>query len=112
VLSKATANYRKAEPGEKDPQISVEITDYGSAQPMAASMAAWQNIQIDKESDSGYERTTKIKDQPAYETYQNEGKSGNVQIFVAGRFIINLQTTNVSGEDIKKITENLPIEKL
>jgi hypothetical protein len=112
VLSKATANYRKAESGEKDPQITVEIMDYGSAQPMAAGLTAWQTIQVDKESDSGYERTTKVKDQPAYETYQNEGKSGNVQIFVASRFIITLQTTNLSGEDVKRIAESLPIEKL
>ena len=112
VISKATATYAKSDPGEKDPQVTVEITDYGSAKPMAAGLTAWQTIQIDKESDNGYERTTKIKDQPAYETYQNEGKSGNVQIFVASRFIVTLQTTNLSGEDVKKIAESLPIEKL
>jgi len=112
ALSKATAEYAKSDAGEKDPRITIEISDFGPSNPMAAAMTAWQTLQIDKESDSGYERTTKVKEQPAYETYQNEGKNGQMQIFVGGRFLVNVQTTNLSPEDLKKVAESVPLDKL
>jgi hypothetical protein len=111
-FTNARAEYAKPEPGENDPNITVEIVDYGGAQGMAAAFTAWQQMEIDKESDNGYEKTTKVKDQPAYEQYQNEGKSGQVQVWVAGRFYVNVQTTNLSKEDLKKVAESLPIEKV
>ena len=61
---------------ENDPQIYLEIVDYAATPEMGNVMTAWQTMGVDRESDNGYERTTKIKEQPAYETYQNEGKSG------------------------------------
>jgi hypothetical protein len=112
TMSQATAEYAKAEPAETDPRIEIQIMDYAASPEMGAAMTAWSQLQIDKDSDAGYERTTKIKDQPAYEEYQNEGKSGHVQIWVAQRFYLNLQTTNLSGDDVKKLLESLPIDKL
>jgi hypothetical protein len=112
VISHARGEFQKPEPAENDPQIYVEIFDYIGAKDMAAVMTAWQSMEVDKESDTGYERTTKVKEQPAFETYQNEGKSGQIQIWVASRFYINVQTTNLTAEQVKKLAESLPIEKL
>ena len=112
TMSQATAEYAKAEPAENDPRIEIQIMDYAASPEMGAAITAWSQLQIDKDSDAGYERTLKIKDQPAYETYQNEGKNGQVQIWVEKRFYLNLQTTNLSGDDVKKLVESLPIDKL
>ena len=112
VMSQATAEYAKAEAGENDPRVELQIMDYASSPEMGAAMTAWQTIEIDKESDSGHERTLKVKEQPAYETYQKEGKSGQVQIWIEKRFYMNVQTTNLSAEDVKKLVESLPIDKL
>ena len=112
VIAQARAQYAKAEPAENDPQVYVELVDYASAPEMGNVMTAWQQMEVDKEGDNGYERTSKIKDQPAFETYQNEGKSGQIQVWVAGRFYLNVQTTNLTPEQVKKLQENLPIEKL
>ena len=112
VITQAQAEYAKAEPAENDPSVNVEIFDYSGAGDMAAVATAWQQLQIDKESDDGYERTTKIKEQPAFETYQNAAKSGQVQLWVGGRFYVNVQTRNLPADQVKKVVESLPIEKM
>src|SRR4051794_9522271 len=95
VMTQASAEYQKAEPAETDPKISVELIDYTGATGMAEAMTAWSKMEIDKDSDSGFERTTKVKGQPAFQTYTNEGKSGQMQVWVNGRFYLNVQTTNL-----------------
>ena len=112
VMTQATAEYQKPDAGENDPKVTVELTDYSSAIGMAEGMTAWSKIEIDKDSDSGFERTTKVKGQPAYETYQNEGKSGEIQLWVNGHFLLNVRTTNLSADDFKKLADSLPIEKI
>ena len=112
VMSQATGTYAPEEPKETDPTITVEIMDYSANPGMAEAMAAWQTVQIDNEGDSGFERTTKIADQPAHEQYQNEGKSGQIQVFVAKRYYVNVTTTNLSADQLKKLAESLPIKKL
>jgi hypothetical protein len=111
-ISQVNAQFQKAEAAENDPSVTLQIVDYASAPEMGNVMTAWQQMNVDKESDNGFERTTKYKEQPAYETYQNEGKSGNVQIWVASRFYVNVQTTNLTAEQMKKLVESLPLEKL
>ena len=112
VLSTARAQYVKPEAGENDPQVTIEIVDYAAAPEMGNAMTAWQQMEVDRESDTGYEKTTKVKEQPAFETYQNEGKSGQIQIWVSSRFYLNVHTTNLTAEQVKKLAESLPIEKL
>ena len=112
VLSKANAEYSKSDAGENAPRVTIEIVDYGGAPEMGMAAGAWSGMQIDKESDAGYEKTTKIKDQPAYEQYQKEGKSGELHVIVGGRFLLNIQTANLASEELKKIGESLPIDKI
>jgi hypothetical protein len=112
VMTHAKGEFVKPDAKEGDPELHVEIMDYGSAPGMGDAMAAWQNIEIDKESDKGYERTAKIADQPAYVTYQNESKSGQVQMWVNHRFLLSLNTQNIPGDQLTKTAESLPIAKL
>jgi len=112
VMSKASAEYAKSDAGEKDPHATIEIVDYAASPQMAVGMTAWQSLQLDRESDSGFERAVKIKDQPAYETFQNDGQSGQINVFVGGRYLVTVQTTNVSADDLKKLADSLPIDKL
>ena len=112
AMSQATAEYQKADAGENDPRITIELTDYSGATGMAEGLTAWSKLEIDKDSDSGFERTTKIKNCPAMETYQNDGKSGEIQVWVGGHFLLNVKTTNLSADDFKKLADSLPIEKI
>lgn len=111
-LSMARGTYVNDANADDSPRIEVTITDYGATKGMVEAFAAWSKMEIDRESDGGYEKTTKIGEYPAFETYQNEGKSGQLQVYVAGRFIVQVQTTNVPAEQLKKIGEEMKLEKL
>ncbi len=113
-MTLSTAKARYAPEAEKDdaPNIRIEIIDYSGAGEMAQGMAIWSKMEIDKETDNGYERTVKISGHPGFETWNQEDKSGNLHIFVAGRFIMNIQTENLPAEQIKKTAEAFPLDKL
>lgn len=112
-MSQATAQFGPAEEGKENaPEAHVEITDYSATKGMAEGLTAWQSLNIDKEGDSGIEKTLKIEDQPAYETWQADSKSGQVMIFVAKRYLVNVNASNVTADQLKKLAESLPIKKL
>ena len=53
----------------------------------------------EKETSTGYEKSTTVGGQPGWEKWNIEGKDGEVNAFVAKRFILTVQGRNV--EDIK-----------
>jgi hypothetical protein len=114
TVSQASATYLKgADDDEKAPRIEIEVIDYGGVKDMAQGIAmAWTMAEIDKESDDGYEKTIKLKDNPGMETWQKEGSHGQIQLLVGKRYILNIQTNNIPAEQLKKIAESLGLEKL
>ena len=111
-MSQVTAQFGPEEGKENAPEAHVEITDYAATKAVAEGLTAWQSLTIDKEGDSGIEKTFKIEDQPAYETWQADGKSGQVMLFVAKRYLVTVNGTNVTADQLKKLAEALPIKKL
>ena len=113
-MSQAKAQYKKSkdQDDEKEPSISVELVDYGGVEMAKGLAMAWTMAEVDKESDSGYEKTVKVKGNPAMETWEKEGKRGKVQILVGSRFILTLETQNIASEKVVKIAESLPLDKI
>jgi hypothetical protein len=139
TLSMATAEYDKAaaaaeaekEEGTKDrekagdggssdegdaepagsPRMTLAVQDYAGS-PEIAGAVAWSEIEIDQEGDDGYVRTTKIAGYPAFEQFQTAGKTGSLQVYVADRYIVTLNTSDVPADDFKKLGEKLPLKKL
>ena len=92
--------------------IELQIMDYGAMSDMAGAAAAWATLEIDQESDDGYTKTTKVDGHPAWEEYKNDGKSGSLQLFVAQRYIVTVNTTGLPVEDFQKIAAELPVDEL
>jgi hypothetical protein len=112
TVSTARATFQKGE-DENSPRIEIEVVDYGGVKDMAQGLAAaWTAADVDRESDNGYERTIKLKNQPAMETWDNQSKHGQVQVLAGKRYIVTLQTDNIPAEQIKKIAESLALDKL
>jgi hypothetical protein len=113
-MSTAKAQYKKGkdQDDEKEPSINIELIDYGGVEIAKGLAMAWTMAEIDKDSDTGYEKTVKVKGNPGMETWEKEGKRGRVQILVASRFIVTLETTNIPSEKVLKIAESLPLDKL
>lgn len=108
-ISKAEARYED----ENGSSIDIDIMDTGGVGGLAImGLAAWSVAEVDKETSSGYEKTTTIDGHKGYEKYENEGKYGEVSIFVGERYIVNVKGNNVTMEQLKKALKDIDLAAL
>jgi hypothetical protein len=99
--------------GEDGGTIEIKITDMGGMGAMGGvARAGWGNMEIDRESDTGYERTTTIGGHKAYEKYNSDQKTGEVQVMVNDRFMVEIQGTEVPAERLKESIGKIDLAKL
>jgi hypothetical protein len=106
--SKAEAVYSDGKGG----RIALEVTDVGSLSGVTAMAFAWVNVEIDKEGTSGYERTTSLGGRKAYERYDAATRTGELDVIVAGRFIVGVKATGVEMAVFKEAVAKLDLAKL
>lgn len=106
--SKAEAVYEDGKGG----RIAYEITDVGSLSGVTAMAFAWVNVEIDKEGDSGYERTTTVAGRKAYERYSRAARTGELDVIVAGRFIVGIRASGVDIKVFQEAVAKLDLAKL
>jgi hypothetical protein len=106
--SKAEAVYEDGKGG----RIAYEMTDAGTLTGVAAMALAWVNIEIDKEGDAGYERTTTVAGRKAYERYSTATRTGELDVIVAGRFIVGARATGVEMKRFREAVTKLDFTKL
>lgn len=83
--------------------VTVEITDMGSLSGLAG-LASKFDPNLEKETDTGYERTTHVNGQLIHEQYDNRYKSGQVDIIAGNRFSV---TVRGNGVDMDFLTNTL-----
>lgn len=95
-----------------DSTIEIKMSDYGGTG-MAAMMAAgWTMQEIDRETETGFERTTTIGGFKAKETYDSADKNGTTEVLVAGRFLVEVTGSGVKAEAIKAAVGKIDLSKL
>ena len=110
TISHAKANYSNEE-GSKN--IDIEITDLTGASGLAGLAAwGWTMAEIDKETETGYEKTTKYKGHKAYEKYDSQYQDGSLEVLVSGRYMVSVEGNNVPMEMVKKAMDEIDIGKL
>ncbi len=108
VLAEAKGEYRKAD----ESGIIITFTDY-IADPAARDDASnWTSMDIDQENGGGFSRTFKLAGHPAWEQYQQDSRTGQLQVFVADRYLILVIANKLTPEQVKKLPETLPVAKL
>ena len=78
----------------------------------AVAMYAWTTAEIDKETEHEYEKSMTMKGYRGYEKYNKENKSGEVSLFVGGRFVVEVNGDNVSMDAIKAALDKVDFGKL
>ncbi|MBN1542753.1 hypothetical protein JW992_11460 [candidate division KSB1 bacterium] len=107
-VSQAEADYRYGEQ-----EIHIEITDMGGVKSFIAfAGAAWMMTDIDRESDSGYEKTITYKGHRGFEEYDSESNFGEIQLIVSNRFMIEINGRDVKMEEIEKTLDRIDLGKL
>jgi hypothetical protein len=106
-ISQAEGIYK----GDGDERITVTIMDFaGSVGALAG--AAWTMVEIDKETENGYERNTKYKGRKALEQYDNTRKDGEIKVMVGNRFMVEVKGRNVSIDKITATLDDIDLDKL
>lgn len=109
-ISKAEAEYTDE---QKNKTIDVEITDLGNISGITAFAAyGWFNVEIDKETEEGYERTFNYKGNKAYERFNTQSQDGEISVLVAKRFVVELRGNNVSADELKTALGMIDLNKL
>ena len=107
-----TVVYAEGKYASGDKTIEIKMSDYGGTG-MAAMMAAgWTMQEIDRETETGFERTTTIGGYKAKETYDTADQNGTTEIMVAGRFLVEVTGSGVKAEEIKTAVAKLDLAKL
>jgi hypothetical protein len=107
-VSRAEADYAVG-----DGTVSVSISDLGgTGTPAGMMMAAWSMAEIDRETETGYEKTSMIQGHKAHEEYNTDRESGSVDVLVGGRFLVDLDGNQVTMDEMKEILGDLDLAKL
>jgi hypothetical protein len=73
---------------------------------------AWGMVEIDRESETGYEKTGKLGGRKSYEKYDNASKAGELKVLVGSRFLVEITGENVAMDDLKGALGKLDLAKL
>jgi hypothetical protein len=106
-MSRAEGSYR----GKGDARIDLKLTDAGSMGGVLGA-AAFANLEIDKETEDGYERTTTFAGRKALEKYDSKSKHGEIKVFVGSRYIVEIDSHDVAPELLKKAAASIDMAKL
>jgi hypothetical protein len=108
-----TVSMAKGQYADADVSLSLEIVDTGGIAGIGTmAMAAWAMADIDKETETGYEKTTKVEGYKAFEKYDNQSKSGEINVLVADRYIVNVHGNNITVDRMKGALADLDLDKL
>lgn len=108
--TEAYAEYAKISgPGD----MKLSITDVGNATgPVSMVMTGWVMTEVNKESDTEYEKTTTFQGYKALEEYKNAGPSGTFTVVVANRFVVELSGSRVTMETLKEAMGQVDLKRL
>ena len=108
TVSTATGKYANDDNSET---IELTLVD-GGGTAMMMGLAAWSMMEVDKETENGYEKTGKIGDNKSYEKYDNASKEGEIAVLVNKRFIVTAKGHGVSMNKIKASLDDVDLSKL
>jgi hypothetical protein len=107
VVSHAEARYEGG-----GGHATLKITDPGNLSGMAAMAAMWMNLELDKETDTGYEKTGSAGGRRFHEKYDKNSKTGEYTVIVANRFIVEINGSGMDMPAMKKVVESTNLAKL
>lgn len=107
-MSEASGDYSEE---NGDSSLTIKITDPGNMRAMMAGGAAMAfSMDLDKETDTGYEKNIKFQGYAAHE--KMEGTSGEITVLVGDRFMVEVRGSNVKVDQMKAALGAVGLKKL
>jgi hypothetical protein len=112
-VAHATAEYDgEAAADGQAPHLELKVTDLGGVAMAAMMGAAWTMAEVDRESERDYERTTRLSGHPAFEKYDREDRSGDFQVLVADRFLVQATGRGVTDDQLRDALRAVDFDRL
>jgi len=92
--------------------VDLKITGPGDLSGFAAMAAMWMNIELDRETDIGYEKTGTANGRRFHEKYDRNAKSGEYTVVVANRFLVEVDGHGIDMPTMKKAVDQVNLAKL
>jgi len=93
--------------------IRIMIMDAGNLSgPMKMGMAGWTMRQYSRETDTGYEKTVTYKGYKGMEEYDNNTKDSEFRVFVADRFIVEVNGSRTGMDVVKNAMDKIDFKKM
>lgn len=108
-VSEAKRSFRSADGAKR---VRFEIVDPGSLAGPFALAHVWLNIEVDKESSDGYERTATVGGRRVHEKWSKSSKRGEVQTVVGKRFLVEVEAQGLEMNEVKALVDKLNLVKL
>ncbi len=106
-FSSAEARYQE---GEK--RLNVKLIDAGGIGMATMGMAAWTTLEIDREDDNGYERTSNWGNFKAYEKCRTADKFCSLKLYNEKGIMAELDGYGIPVADLKRVAEQLNISSI
>lgn len=92
--------------------IKIDVVDTGGLKMGLMSMAAWANLDIDREDDKGYERSTSLNGFKAFEKYTNRNNKSELSLLVNDRFVVKAEGREVDMKELKAVVQDMPLGEM
>jgi hypothetical protein len=103
-VSEAEAQYSDA----GGQSIRLKVTDLGGAAGLAA-LAGWANIEADRQTQTGYDKTYKSGGRMVHEQWDNGSNSGEYTLIVADRFSVEASGSAASVDVLKSAVSSIDL---
>lgn len=92
----------------------IKISDMGSigGRIMLSAQANWAATDLDRETDSGYDKTLLIDGFKAREQYDYKEKAGDIQIVIDNRFLAEVSCNALEPEAVKALAALIDLKKI
>jgi hypothetical protein len=70
------------------------------------------NLDIDKETSSGYEKTSTVAGRKLHEKWNKSGKHGEATLVVGNRFMVEVDAHGIEMNDVKSLLSKIDVSKL
>ena len=80
--------------------VKLKVLDTGGAK-MFGLAAAWAAVEVDRSTDTGYEKTGKVAGRPTHEKFDKNSQSGEYAVLIGDRFLVEADGTNVDMAALK-----------
>jgi len=107
MAAKASSTYGD----HADKRVSLEISDTGGASGLLG-LAAWAQVETEKEDDHGFERTRNVNGRLVHEKSSKRDGSNELTVVVAKRFVVSAKGKGVALEALRVAVNGLDLAKL